>query len=606
MAEESEKRFEAIMNKLFHSPPKPKPNFNSTSRHGVQTLSGRKRLHSSSLRGGNVVQESGISSAQGPLCRPWDRDDLLRRLSTFKSMSWFAKPQVVSPLECARRGWVNVDMDTIACASCDSRLFFSTPSTWTRQQVEKAAMVFSLKLESGHKLLCPWTNSACEEELAQFPILSSDGLIEDYKKRFFSLSQLTALPVISQLAIDNMSSSELEKFLSESSASGHHEPLPELTEDVPESLTSVLYYQAQKLISLFGWEPRIKPYKVDFKDGHNQSVENAGGIATTGQKPKVNVYSLLTSEGTNASSDPEFDPSSVVLDCKLCGASVGLWAFKTTPRPLEYLRFVGLTEVTDKSITIHDEGSSGTVSTASTSSGFTIAGGPPPAMLKYGATISVPLIGQNLRARLSVENETNNAEGTSDFTARNLLEVLQSVGEDSISNVDLSKSGTAFNAEVGDHHKFDNAQEVSCSSPKENTPSRESGGVSEPVREEMVEAGNHEQGIPSSSLDNPTTGLSVKHKAASFSIREDKQLPSLYDSMEFDPVKQHRHFCPWIISTGKFAPGWKQTLSALEGHKEHINMPSSNLIEVDDPVTSVRNLFRSPNEKRTKFSGGSA
>lgn len=67
---------------------------------GAQQLSGRKRPHSSSVGrklGGN---ESGRSlsvlpaAAQAPVCRPWDRGDLVRRLSTFKSMTWFAKPQV--------------------------------------------------------------------------------------------------------------------------------------------------------------------------------------------------------------------------------------------------------------------------------------------------------------------------------------------------------------------------------------------------------------------------------------------------------------------------------------------------------------------------------
>lgn len=33
-------------------------------------------------------------SSQAPLCRPWDRGDLMRRLATFKSMTWFAKPKV--------------------------------------------------------------------------------------------------------------------------------------------------------------------------------------------------------------------------------------------------------------------------------------------------------------------------------------------------------------------------------------------------------------------------------------------------------------------------------------------------------------------------------
>ncbi|PQQ18271.1 uncharacterized protein Pyn_23372 [Prunus yedoensis var. nudiflora] len=33
--------------------------------------------------------------AHAPLCRPWDRGDLMRRVATFKSMTWFAKPKVV-------------------------------------------------------------------------------------------------------------------------------------------------------------------------------------------------------------------------------------------------------------------------------------------------------------------------------------------------------------------------------------------------------------------------------------------------------------------------------------------------------------------------------
>lgn len=37
---------------------------------------------------------SPAASSQAPLCRPWDRGDLMRRLSTFKSMTWFAKPKV--------------------------------------------------------------------------------------------------------------------------------------------------------------------------------------------------------------------------------------------------------------------------------------------------------------------------------------------------------------------------------------------------------------------------------------------------------------------------------------------------------------------------------
>nr|XP_027118277.1 uncharacterized protein LOC113735472 [Coffea arabica] len=45
-------------------------------------------------------------SVQAPFCRPWDRDDLFRRLSTFKSMTWFAKPQTgITSLHTKSSGW---------------------------------------------------------------------------------------------------------------------------------------------------------------------------------------------------------------------------------------------------------------------------------------------------------------------------------------------------------------------------------------------------------------------------------------------------------------------------------------------------------------------
>lgn len=276
--------------------------------------------------------------------------------------------------------------------------------------------------------------------------------------------------------------------------------------------------QAQKLISLFGWEPRILPYRVDFKDGLHESIKGANVTITTGQKPKDNIQSSC--EGTDPSSELQVDPSSVVLDCKLCGASVGLWAFSTIPRPLEYIRFVGFTEVTDKNIVAHDEagaqeGSSGnqmyagsrggivnTGNSASTSSGFTIAGGPPPASLNYGATISLPIVGQNLRARLPMkagnkdhsdvqrpsqvedravvqQSEKASAEETfvtiePNVIAEKPLEVSESVAEGSNLNLELAGTVKVVNSAV--------AGELSSSTNKDITSIRNAGG-SEPHRD---------------------------------------------------------------------------------------------------------------------------
>ena len=73
--------------------------------------------------------------------------------------------------------------------------------------------MFGLKLDSGHKLLCPWIDNACDERLAEFPPTMPADLVNKFRERSNSLFQLFALPVISSSAIEFMRSPLLEEFL---------------------------------------------------------------------------------------------------------------------------------------------------------------------------------------------------------------------------------------------------------------------------------------------------------------------------------------------------------------------------------------------------------
>lgn len=98
-----------------------------------------------------------------------------------------------------------------------SYVFILKPYSLTA--VEKAAAVFSLKLDNGHKLLCPWIDNACDEALALFPPTPPTALVESYNERSSALLHLSALPIISSSAIDymKMKSPHLEEFLTEAS-----------------------------------------------------------------------------------------------------------------------------------------------------------------------------------------------------------------------------------------------------------------------------------------------------------------------------------------------------------------------------------------------------
>ena len=52
------------------------------------------------------------------MCRPWHKKDLYQRLRTYRSSTWFGKPEAVSPLQCASRGWLNTEADVLTCEVC--------------------------------------------------------------------------------------------------------------------------------------------------------------------------------------------------------------------------------------------------------------------------------------------------------------------------------------------------------------------------------------------------------------------------------------------------------------------------------------------------------
>ncbi|OVA19767.1 zinc finger protein [Macleaya cordata] len=762
--EDSEKRFQSIMDKLFDSPrsktlsSSPGNGTSKSKKRGDSVKEGSESKNSSgSIISVGGFKRSAISSGSAlslevPLCRPWDRGDLLRRLSTFKSMTWFGKPKAVSAVNCARRGWISVEMDIIACEACGARLLFSTPSSWTQQQIEKAAAVFSLKLDSGHRLLCPWIDNACEETLAQFPPTSAPALADGYKERYVALMQLSALPKVSSSAIDYMRSPRLENFLEQSSTLELGLGFADTSTikylgDEHEAVSPHLYYQAQKLIALCGWETRSLPYVVDCDVPSAQLAANAhskeSSTHVNGRNPGIIMCStsgadevMDVDEEQQSLSGLQSDPASVVLDCRLCGASVGLWAFSIARRPLELYRLIGSSEVsgqknpancdfisssafgaprTDELGKENHVGCNGGVMSTSASTkensfnlNLSIAGGPPPAKQNYRATVSLPVISRHLRVGITSNSDvrdrimsdmsclnesaqcdlknTNSVQREKDHTDNTLCmqivqpedmgslkrkrtedEVCISGDDQSCLNSEFNKVDPLRNEKNDDDSSSQSREGLGIGSDATGTVGNGETSKKNPLMTFTDEASNHQQDKESSGISASTSEASyhvlscVEANATadiagqtdlqkgnegedvqkSLEVQVSKQklegvkntmqssdnneIPAAHglgkeveqaqpdQAMEFDPIKQHRHFCPWIMSTGNAAPGWQQTLYALDRGKEpsHPSLadsPSSApMFELDDPITSVRKLFMSPSStKRRKATQGSS
>ncbi|GFZ07586.1 IAP-like protein 1 [Actinidia rufa] len=292
------------------------------------------------------------SSAFGsslPPCRPWERGDLLRRLSTFKLANWFGKPKVASSLSCARRGWINVDVDKIECESCSANLQFISSASWTNMEAESAAEDFAKQLDAGHKVTCPWRGNSCAESLVQFPPAPPSALIGGYKDRWDGLLQFLSLPVVAASAIEKMRVSrgpEIERFLVHSRAftageSGFRAENISGMENTREEAFCV-------------YSPCVDGNRDGFQIFRTVKniLLNQLGMDILSVLPQVVVickkmlvlarkHFLHQPEkglGKNKVLGPEFksESRSPLFDCSLCGATVKLWDFLTVSRPARF------------------------------------------------------------------------------------------------------------------------------------------------------------------------------------------------------------------------------------------------------------------------------
>ncbi|XP_062214393.1 uncharacterized protein LOC133915300 [Phragmites australis] len=330
-----------------------------TNAASIDWLGGKQasRVDSSSQVAPHAYQPSHSFDAAGtaldsaPSCRPWERGDLLRRLATFKPSTWASKLKASSPLACAQRGWVNIDLDKIECESCGAHLIFSALTSWSPVEVANAGEAFAKQLDAAHQSSCPWRGNSCADSLVQLHLTQS-AIIGGFKDRCDGLLQFTSLPVIATFAIENMRLTrgmQIDRLLSQSITflSGGLGCKAESTAGVDiHQDSSCSYSQAQKLISLCGWEPRWLPNVQDCEENSTHSAKKAPSVGPDepfyphfGEHHKNSFCASAKKDkgkGKVPLKDSGCSMRSPLLDCSLCGATVKMWDFRTVLRPSRF------------------------------------------------------------------------------------------------------------------------------------------------------------------------------------------------------------------------------------------------------------------------------
>ncbi|PWA77408.1 zinc finger, C3HC [Artemisia annua] len=237
--------------------------------------------------------------------------------------------QAASSLACARRGWVNVDVDKIQCESCGANLKYNAPDSHAHTEGENGEE-FANQLDEGHNVTCPWRGNSCAESLVQFPPTPPSALIGGYKDRCDGLLQFPYLPVVAASAIEQMKLSrgpEIDRLLVQSAG---------FFVDVASDLEISVYSRAQKLISLCGWEPRWLSNIQDCEEHSAQSARNGASFSPIKDDRNRNKKLMSASTKKIPRAPSKFESRSPLLDCSLCGATVRILDFIRVNRPARF------------------------------------------------------------------------------------------------------------------------------------------------------------------------------------------------------------------------------------------------------------------------------
>lgn len=131
-------------------------------------------------------------------CRPDNVEDYLQRLGTFRVPLWFNRPLALSPIECARRGWVCAAFDVIACEVCGAsvRVEKTADRGWLVDGERTEARHLAAAVARCHSVFCPWRS---HEAAPAIPGRLSDKDLSDHvENRLRTLLELKHRPLLTQ------------------------------------------------------------------------------------------------------------------------------------------------------------------------------------------------------------------------------------------------------------------------------------------------------------------------------------------------------------------------------------------------------------------------
>uniref|UniRef100_A0A5F5PYY6 Zinc finger C3HC-type containing 1 n=1 Tax=Equus caballus TaxID=9796 RepID=A0A5F5PYY6_HORSE len=133
---------------------------------------------------------NGSPQAEQPPLESTSKEAFFSRVETFSSLKWAGKPPELSPLVCAKYGWVTVECDMLKCSSCQAFLCASLQPAFDFDRYKERCAELKKALCTAHEKFCFWPDSPSPDRFGMLPLDEPAVLVSEFLDRFQSLCHL--------------------------------------------------------------------------------------------------------------------------------------------------------------------------------------------------------------------------------------------------------------------------------------------------------------------------------------------------------------------------------------------------------------------------------
>ncbi|KAI1883457.1 hypothetical protein AGOR_G00231640 [Albula goreensis] len=119
-------------------------------------------------------------------CESVSKEAFFSRVESYSCLKWARKPLVLSPLRCARYGWINIDCDMLKCSSCQAFLCASLQASQDLEKYYGRISELTKLLQTQHEKFCFWPDFPCPDWFWMVPVNQPGVLLNAFLERFKS------------------------------------------------------------------------------------------------------------------------------------------------------------------------------------------------------------------------------------------------------------------------------------------------------------------------------------------------------------------------------------------------------------------------------------